>query len=132
MECVIDTSAIIAVLTGEPSRAALIRMTKGADLIAPASVHWEVGNALVALMRRRLATLAQAVTALDAYAKIPIRLLEVDLRQALELADEHGLYAYDAYLLACARSRRVPLLTLDKALARAARTAAVGLLEVKE
>lgn len=132
LECVIDTSAIIAVLTGEPSRAALIRATKGADLVAPASVHWEIGNALVALIRRRLATLAQAGSALNAYAKIPLRLLEVDLNQALHLADEYGLYAYDAYLLACALNQRAPLLTLDKALTRAAMRAGVELLEVKE
>ncbi len=132
LECVIDTSAIIAVLTGEPSRAALIRATRRTDLIAPASVHWEVGNALVALTRRKLATLAQCGKALDAYAEIPLRLLEVDLHQALDLADEHGLYAYDAYLLACALNQRAPLLTLDKALSRAAKKASVDLLEVKE
>ena len=43
MSCVIDTSAIIAVLLSEPERAALIRATKGAELVAPASVHWEIG-----------------------------------------------------------------------------------------
>ncbi len=106
--------------------------TKGADLVAPASVHWEIGNALVALIRRRLATLAQAGSALNAFAEIPLRLLEVDLHQALHLADEYGLYAHDAYLLACALNQRAPLLTLDKALTRAAMRAGVELLEVKE
>ncbi len=132
MQLVVDTSVLIAVLTGEPSRPALIRATRGADLVAPSSVHWEVGNALAALIERRLATRAQAVGALKAYAKIPLRLLDVDLGESLELAAEHRLYAYDAYLIACARNQRAPLLTLDKGLARAAAEAGIKILEVKE
>jgi len=49
MELVVDTSAIIAVLVREPLRAALIDVTAGADLLAPPSVHWEVGNAFSAM-----------------------------------------------------------------------------------
>ena len=69
---------------------------------------------------------------LAAYAAIPVRFLEVDLGMAMELADEFGLYAYDAYLLAAARAQRAPLLTLDHALLRAARDAGVAILEVPE
>lgn len=132
MQVIVDTSVLIAVLTGEPSRDALIRVTKGADLVAPASVHWEVGNALAALIKRRLATIAQAIGALRSYAQIPLRLLDVDLVESLELASEYGLYAYDAYLIACARNQRAPLLTLDKGLARAAAGAGVKILAVEQ
>ncbi len=130
VQIVVDTSIVIAVLTAEPSRATILLATRGAELIAPASVHWEVGNALAALIKRRLATRAQAQTALSAYAEIPLRLLDVDLGQSIELAAEHGLYAYDAYLLACALGQRTPLLTLDRKLARAARAVGVGLVEI--
>lgn len=35
-----------------------------------------------------------------------------NLTLALEIAAEHGLYAYDAYLITCALGQRAPLLTL--------------------
>jgi len=132
MIMVIDTSAIVAVLTSEPQRAALIRVTDGVDLIAPGSVHWEIGNALSSLLKRRRATLADVQHCLSAYEAIPLRLVEVDLAMALDFAAEHGMYAYDAYLVICALSQRAPLLTLDKALARVAASAGVEVVEVSE
>ncbi len=129
MVVVIDTSALVAVLVSEPERAGLVEATQGVDLFAPASVHWEVGNALSALLKRRRATLAQVQLALTAYSSVPIRLLDVDLALALEIASEHGLYAYDAYLITCSLSQRAPLLTLDRGLARAATAAGTRLLE---
>lgn len=127
MSCVIDTSAIVAVLLSEPERAALIHATKGAELVAPASVHWEIGNALSAGLKRRRLTLPQAQRALTAYADIAIRFVDVDLALAVELAAEHTLYAYDAYLLLCALQHRAPLLTLDAALARTASVIGINL-----
>lgn len=130
MVVVIDTSALIAVLVSEPERARIVEATQGVDLVAPASVHWEIGNALSALLKRRRATLAQAQFALTAYSSIPIRLLDVDLALALEIASEHALYAYDAYLITCSLSQRAPLLTLDRGLAGAATAAGTQLLEL--
>jgi predicted nucleic acid-binding protein len=129
-EVVIDTSALIAVLTAEPARDRLIARTQGVELLAPGSVHWETGNALSALLKRRRLKLAEVQAALAAYALIPIRLVEVELGVALELADRFGLYAYDAYLMACARRHGAPLLTLDPRLGRAAHEAGVLVLEV--
>lgn len=130
MELIIDTSAIVAVLTAEPSRDRIIARTQGAELLAPGSVHWETGNALSALVKRRRLKLADVQTALAAYARIPIRLVEIELDVALELADRLGLYAYDAYLMACARRHGAPLLTLDPRLGRVASEAGVKVLEV--
>ncbi len=130
MVVVIDTSALIAVLVSEPERARIVEATQGVDLVAPASVHWEIGYALSALLKRRRATLAQAQFALTADSSIPIRLLDVDLALALEIASEHALYAYDAYLITCSLSQRAPLLTLDRGLARAATAAGTQLLEL--
>lgn len=130
MEIVVDTSALIAVLTGERARDQLIASTQGAELLAPGSVHWEIGNAFAALLKRRRLKLAEVQSALQAYARIPLRLVEVEVGAALELADRCGLYAYDAYLMACARQHRAPLLTLDPRLRRAAREAGVEVLEV--
>ena len=130
MEVIVDTSVLIAVLTGEATRDHLIARTQGAELLAPGSVHWEIGNAFSALLKRRRLKLAEVQAALTAYAQIPIRFVDVELAAALELADRFGLYAYDAYLMACARRQRAPLLTLDARLGRAAREAGVELMEV--
>lgn len=127
MAVIIDTSAIIAVLLSEPERAMLVEVTRGAELAAPASVHWEVGNALSAGLERRRLTLAEGQRALTAYEAIPIRFVEVDLALSLELAADHGLYAYDAYLLTCALQQRAPLLTLDAGLTRTAITLGINL-----
>lgn len=106
----------------------LIERTHGMELLAPASVHWEIGNALSAGIRRRRPTAAEAQRALEAYAEIPIRFVEVHLSPSVELAADHGgMYAYDAYLLTCAQQQRVPILTLDVALARVASTIGLNL-----
>jgi predicted nucleic acid-binding protein len=130
VELIVDTSVLIAVLTGEATRDQLIARTQGAELLAPGSVHWEIGNAFSALLKRRRLRLAEVQAALAAYAQIPIRFVDVDLAAALELADRFGLYAYDAYLMACARRQRAPMLTLDARLGRAAKEAGVELMEV--
>jgi predicted nucleic acid-binding protein len=130
VELVIDTSVLIAVLTGEATRDQLIARTQGAELLAPGSVHWEIGNAFSALLKRRRLKLAQVQTALASYSQIPIRFVEIELGAALELADRFGLYAYDACLMACARRQRAPLLTLDARLGRAAHEAGVQVLEI--
>jgi predicted nucleic acid-binding protein len=130
VELVIDTSALIAVIANEPEKPVLIECTEGAELVAPASVHWEIGNAFSAMLRRSRITLAQARQALAVYRQIPVRFLEVDLDRALELVDELGIYAYDAYLITAAQQLHSPLLTLDGGLLRAAKGAGVEVLEV--
>lgn len=121
MEFVIDTSAILAVIAGQPERAALIRLTRGASLVAPPSVHWEIGNAISAMFKRRAIGLDQGLELLEAYAGIPIRSMDVALAQAVELAARLKIYAYDAYVIACALNQRAPILTLDGGLAARAR-----------
>ncbi len=130
MNLVVDTSVLIGVLTSEPERTKLVQLTQGMDLLAPASVHWEVGNALAAMLKRKRIDIDHLRPVIRAYEKIPIRFIEVDLQGSLEIAASHDLYAYDAYVIACARENRCKLISLDKGLLRAARAAGVGLLEV--
>ena len=96
-------------------------LTSEAELIAPLSVHWEIGNAFSSLLKRKRVTLEEALEAIDIYLQIPVRFVEVELTESLELADELGLSAYDAYLIRCAAKYRLPLLTLDGKLAQAAK-----------
>lgn len=126
---VIDTSALLAVLLEEPERPALIAATAGAVLMAPSSLPWEVGNALVAAVRRRRLAPAEATRAWVAYEAVPLRLAEVDIGRAVATALDLGLYAYDAYMLELARQRGLPLLTLDQRLGAAAVATGLTLVE---
>jgi predicted nucleic acid-binding protein len=130
MNIVVDTSVLMAVLINEPERNKLVSLTRGADLVAPASVHWEIGNALAAMLKRQRISTAQIQIVLAAYQQIPIRFMEVDLALALQIAAEHDLYAYDAYIIACALTSHCRLISLDRALCRAAVKALVEVVEV--
>jgi predicted nucleic acid-binding protein len=127
---VVDTSVIIAVITNEVHKEQLIEATKGADLIAPPSLHWEIGNAFTAMFKRRRISLEQALEALAAYREIPIQFSEIDLDVALKLSSELDIYAYDAYFIACALKHKSSLVTLDNRLMRAAARAGVNIKEV--
>ena len=54
MEITIDTSALIAVIGNEKTKDRIIEITIGSSLVAPVSVHWEIGNAFSAMFKRRM------------------------------------------------------------------------------
>ena len=130
MDIVVDASVIIAVIANEPEKEQLIQITKGADLLAPASIHWEIGNTFSAMLKRGRITLEQALNALKIYQKIPIRYIEVELDQTLSIVAEHEIYAYDAYLIQCALKYNSLLITLDRKLAQVAQEMNVKIIEV--
>ena len=130
MDIVVDTSVIIAVIANEPEKEVLVELTTGADLIAPYSVHWEVGNAFSAMLRRERITVEQAIQAVKVYQQIPMRLVEVELEESLKIADTLGVYAYDAYLIRSALKYKSPLISLDQDLVRAAKEMKARVIEV--
>ncbi len=131
MELVTDTSALLAVLLHEPERPALIAAARGATLVAPGSVPWEVGNGLIASLRRRRLTRRQVQAAWESFEQIPLRLMDVPVAAALRVAGDLGLYAYDAYVLTAAQQRRAPLVTLDRRLMAAAAELGIDLVEIE-
>jgi predicted nucleic acid-binding protein len=131
MKLIVDTSVIVAVLTNEKHKQRLIERTRDADLVAPSSLHWEVGNAFSAMLKKKKITLEQTRSALAAYAGIAIRFYEVNLKEALSLCVKANLYAYDAYFIACALRLKSPLLSLDDALLSAAEESGVSTIKVK-
>ena len=56
---VIDASAVIAVVANEASKPALIRLTEGVELLSPASLPAEMGNAFSAMFKRRRISLLE-------------------------------------------------------------------------
>jgi predicted nucleic acid-binding protein len=131
VEIVIDTSAVLAVIAEQDEKAELVRLTRGATLVAPPSIHWEIGNALSAMFKRKAIGLKEALQLLEAYTDIPINMAEVGLKQAVELSAKLNVYAYDAYVLACAINERAPLLTLDGGLRERARELKLNVLEIR-
>jgi predicted nucleic acid-binding protein len=130
VELIVDTSVIIAVIANEPQKPALVERTSGATLLAPASVHWEIGNAFSAMLKRKRITLEQSRAAVQVFHSIPIRWMDVDLEEALDLSAKFDIYAYDAYIIAAAQKQKCSLLSLDGGLIHAAKVAGVPVLEV--
>jgi len=130
MDIVIDTSAFIAVIVGEPERDRIIGFTTGNTLIGPGSIPWEIGNAFSAMFKQDRLTLDEARKGLAIFDSIPLRYVEPDFVNALKLSKNTNMYAYDAYFLDCAIRHKAPLLTLDRKLKTAAQSLNVETMEV--
>lgn len=130
MDITVDSSVIMAVILNEASKPRLLAQTLGAELQSPPSLPWEVGNGLSALFKRNRIDLRQAREALESFRQIPVRLSAIELEAAVDLAEEYGIYAYDAYILECARRYRTPLLSLDGPQCLVAQEAGIEVLEV--
>jgi len=128
---IIDTSIVIAVITNEPHKRTIIELTQGVDLFAPASLHWEIGNAFSAMLKKKNINMAEIKKAIDNYYSIPIHFVEsIDLKAVIEWCNELNIYAYDAYFIECAKRLNMPLITLDKKLQSAAKKVNIKIVEV--
>ena len=130
MRIVVDASVIVAVIGDEPEKKPLIEVTRGVELIAPHPVHWEIGNAFSAMLKRKRITPDEALKALQVYGKIFIRFLDVELEQSLKIAHELNIYAYDAYIIRCAQKYRAVLVSLDRNLVASAKSMGIQVKEV--
>ncbi len=130
MDLVIDTSALIAVIVGEPERDRIIELTTGSSLIGPGSIPWEMGNAFSSMLKQSRLTLHEARKGLAIFESIPIQYAKPDFANALKIAHQSRLYAYDAYFIDCAIRHNASLVTLDRKLRVAAKTLNVAVLEV--
>ena len=131
MRIVVDTSAIIAVIAGEPEKAKLIELTKDATIVAPPSIDWEIGNAFSAMLKRSRINLEQAIESIEVYQEIVLDIVDIDLKEAVRLAGKFNIYAYDAYILQCAIEHNLPLISLDKRLIDVAKKEGIQVIEVE-
>lgn len=129
MKIVADTNTFIAVALNEPEKDMIIRLAEGSDLVAPEVLPFEVGNALVAMMKRNALTADEVISAWDMVQNIPVDLRRIDIRAALKIATQYNIYAYDAYFLECAINLRSPLLTLDRLMKKIAREIGIQIRE---
>ncbi len=122
----------------EASDNAYALMRRGTLVLhAPELWLWECGNIVANSVKRRRLSVADALLAWSAVDSIRsrIELLAPEPAQAasaLPIALEHGLSLYDAAYLRLAVSLQIPLLTADRALARAALANAVPVLTLPD
>ena len=129
MSIISDTNIFLAVILNEPEKDRIIQITSGIDLSAPEILPYEIGNALSAMLKRGQLGDKEALAAQKATNKIPVRLLAVDIQEALKLAIEFNIYAYDAYFLPCAMALSSPLITLDNRMKKVAAELDIEVLE---
>jgi predicted nucleic acid-binding protein len=119
---VVDASALGAVLFGEPDGPAIGDRLRGAGLIAPALLPFEVANICLKKIRRHPDQRDALMVAFEMLDRMEVGLVEVDHGEALALAERTGLTAYDASYLWLARRMSSELVTLDSQLEAAGAT----------
>ncbi|GBE08388.1 PIN domain protein [bacterium BMS3Bbin11] len=129
MKIISDTNILLAVVFNEPEKANIIQLSSGNEAIGPEILPYEAGNALSAMIKRRQVTHKEALDAYKLLSNIPVRLLSVDIIQALKIAMDFNIYAYDAYFLQCAIEQASPLLTLDKGMKKVAKALNIEVME---
>ena len=110
-----------AIAFGDEQAAEIVALLGGEALSAPTLFELEVTNATLTRCRRAPSKAEGFVTGLGHVLGMPIALHPVDPLAVLALAFDTGLTAYDAAYLWLAHELNVPLVTLDKKLAAAAR-----------
>ena len=129
MNIISDTNIFLAVALDEPEKDRIIQLSTGTDAIAPEILPYEIGNALSSMVKRKQLSHDEAFAVQERASFIPVRLVSVDIQQALKLALDFNIYAYDAYFLQCAKSLSRPLLTLDKRMKQVAAKLNIEVLE---
>ena len=112
--CVVDASAVVAVLFREPGFEAIVNaIPADATLYAPSLLPLEVANVARTKVRRNEVSRTAAETLIEDLRRWRIRRVVVAARPAWDLAWSHGLTVYDAAYLHVAIARDLPLVTLD-------------------
>lgn len=119
-----------------PATDALLRRLKRDGALVPGLWRLELGNVLAQAERSKRTDAMRIARWLERLEKLPI---VVDpetgnraFREILMLARQERLTTYDAAYLELAVRKAIPLATLDRALARAARRRGVAILPRKE
>lgn len=105
----------------------------GDQAVVPAVWESEIANGFVVAERRGVLTASDTTQVLSTFDAILVQSIIVrreprSIRRIIMTARESGLTAYDAEYLYLAKEEHLPLATLDRALAQAARKIGVALL----
>jgi predicted nucleic acid-binding protein len=116
---VVDASAVVALLFDELTRESVVSRLRGGSLHAPDLLGFEVANACVKKMRAYPGESDALRRAFSCFFELEIEFEPTDLTEAVVLARQMKLSAYDASYLWLASALGVELVTLDDKLARA-------------
>ncbi len=81
MRIVADTNIFLAVVLEEPEKGRIIQLTTGHELAAPEILPYEIGNALTALVKKKMLNAHEVLLAWQAAQSIPVQLCIVDMDQ---------------------------------------------------
>ena len=103
----------------------LEQVGNGAQVVVPSLWFIEIANSLLVLQRRKKLTADERKSALETLGALNLTVDEESAREAFrkvsELAEKHGLTAYDAVYLELALRRKLPLASRDESLRQAAK-----------
>jgi predicted nucleic acid-binding protein len=117
---VVDASALAALLFGEPDGPAIAGQVRGAWIVAPTLLGFELANVCLKKIRRHPTERDGLLAGFALLGEMEIATIAVDHALVLALAERTGLSAYDASYLWLARETGGQLVTLDRRLAAAA------------
>lgn len=129
MEIVADASAFLAVVLNESDRDWVINKTLEVKIISPEILPYEIGNALIAAKKRKLLIDREVLKAYDIFNRIAVRLVPVEIHEALKVAAKYNIYAYDAYYLQCCIEHKMPLISLDSQMCEVAKKLNIKVVE---
>jgi predicted nucleic acid-binding protein len=118
---VVDASVFAAIVFGEANAAEANGWLRGRTLCAPTLVDAEMANTGLSKVRRRQLSLKVVAESLDDFSAYEIERHETPTVAVFEVANRHGLTAYDAAYLWLAASLGAPLATFDAKLGEAAK-----------
>jgi len=116
---VIDSSALAALVFVEPEGQRVVNLIQDDDLVAPHLLSFELANVCLTKIRRHPSQKTLLLAGFHMIDQLPLTCMDVNLSEALELAEAFGLTVYDSSFLWLAMTLDVELLTLDKSLAKA-------------
>jgi predicted nucleic acid-binding protein len=129
MEIVSDASVFLAVALNETDRDWIINKTTAVNLVAPEILQYEIGNALIAVRRKGRLDDKDILQAFEISQRISVKLVEINIRDALRIAIRFNIYAYDAYYIQCCIENKLPLLSLDECMCGVAKKLGLKVVE---
>ena len=130
MKVVVDANIFLSVILNETEKQKIIKLTFDCEIISPSVLPFEIGNALSAMNKQKKLSEKEVLECFAIFNKIPVRLIETDIRSALEIAIKNNIYAYDAYYLEIAKRLKIAILTLDNKMIEVAKQMKISIIEV--
>ncbi len=117
---VVDASALAAILFGESSQDEVANQLRGAELIAPPLLEFEVASTCLKKIRLSPDRREALLEAFALRGRVEVKIANVDQLAVIELAYQTGLSSYDASYLYLSRKHAAELVSLDRRLLAAA------------